>query len=86
MENDSSRRHHTNYLSNQQVIHKCLLTYEDILSNMPFSWYVDRVGESVNRKGFSISRKEIVKAVYYFMKDKIDICPHCYNGCLKEKS
>ena len=76
-------RHHSKYVSNQQVIHKCLMTYKDILSNMPFSWYVDRVEESVKRKGYTISKEEIVKSVYYFLKDDINICPHCYDGTLK---
>ena len=86
MKDDTNRRHHTNYLSNQQVIHKCLLTYEDIFLNMPFSWYVEKVSDSVNRKGFLISREEMVKTIHYFRKDKQDICPYCYDGCLKEKS
>ena len=50
---------------------------------MPFSWYVDRVEESVKRKGYTISKEEIVKSVYYFLKDDIIICPHCYDGTLK---
>ena len=47
---------------------------------MPFSWYVDRVDESVCRKGYTIDRGEIVKTIAHFLKDKIKICPHCYNG------
>ena len=73
-------RHHSKYVSNQEVIHKCLITYIDILSNMPFSWYVDRVDESVCRKGYTIDRGKIVKTIAHFLKDKIKICPHCYNG------
>ena len=40
----------------------------------------DRVDESVCRKGYTIDRGEIVKTIAHFLKDKIKICPHCYNG------
>ena len=54
------KRHHSKYLSEQDVIHKCLMTYMDVLSNMPFSWYVDRVHESVGRKmGVRVDRESI---------------------------
>ena len=37
-------RHHSKYVSHQDVIHKCLSTYYgELFQNMPFIWYVDRV-------------------------------------------
>ena len=70
-----SNRHHSKYVSHQDVIHKCLSTYYgELFQNMPFVWYVDRIEESVRRKGFlKISRVEIAEAVLHFLKDKIDV-------------
>jgi len=76
-------RHHSNYVSSQQVIHKCLITYQGIFRNMPFGWYVQNVYDSVNRKGYNVSLEEVVKTVHHFLKDDINICPHCYDGTLK---
>ncbi len=71
-------QHHAKpYVSNQQIIHKCLLTYQEISSNMPFNWYVERVEGSINRKGVIIERNEIINTVYYFLKFDYDLCPHC---------
>ena len=84
----SNKRHHSNYVSNQDVIHKCLTTYYgELFQNMPFVWYVDRVQESTVRKGFNIPRIEIAQTVRHFLqqKDGFDICPHCLNGIIKEK-
>ena len=79
-------RHHSKYVSNQDIIHKCLNTYMDVLSNMPFSWYVGRVYESVVRKmGVKISKEEVIKFLEHFLEDNIVICPHCLNGTKKEK-
>ena len=80
-------KHHSNYFSTQDVIHKCLSTYYgEMFQNMPFVWYVDRVEESVRRKGFfKVTRIEIAETVHHFLKDKINICPHCLDGILKEK-
>ena len=73
------KRHHSKYLSEQDVIHKCLMTYMDVLSNMPFSWYVDRVHESVGRKmGVKVSRNLVQITLAHFLEGKIDFCPHCY--------
>lgn len=74
-------RHHSKYVSNQDIIYKCLQTYYgEIFQNMPVQWYVDRVHESVGRKvGATISREEVEKTVCYFLRDKIDFCEHC-NG------
>ncbi len=72
-------RHHNKYVSNQDIIMKCLNTYADVLHNMPIQWYVDRVYESVVRKvGVKIKREEVEATVCYFMRDKIDYCRHCY--------
>ena len=78
-------RHHSKYVSNQDVIHKCLSTYYgELFQNMPFVWYVDRVEESVQRKvGCQISREEVARTVHHFLRDKIEICPHCLDGVLK---
>lgn len=73
------KRHHSKYLSEQDVIHKCLMTYMDVLSNMPFSWYVDRVHESVGRKmGVRVGRELVQTTLAHFLRGKIDFCPHCY--------
>ena len=82
------KRHHDTYVSNQDVIHKCLTTYyEELFQNMPFVWYVDRVQESTVRKGFNIPRLEIAQTVHHFLKGKIkDVCPHCLDGIKKENN
>ena len=49
---------------------------------MPFGWYVQNVYDSVNRKGYNVSLEEVVKTVHHFLKDDINICPHCYDGIL----
>ena len=82
-----NNQHHSKpYLSNQQIIHKCLLTYQEISSNMPFTWYVERVEGSINRKGFVIDREEIINTVYYFMKFERNICPYCKGSGEGEKN
>ena len=81
-------KHHSKYVSTQDVIHKCLSTYYgELFQNMPFVWYVDRVQESTVRKGFNIPRIEIAQTVRHFLqqKDGFDICPHCLDGIIKEK-
>ena len=76
MSDDS--RHHTNYVSEQQVVFKCTLTYLNIFSNMPLQWYVQNVYDSVNRKGYSLPYEDIQQWVGYFLKDEIKYCGHCY--------
>ena len=77
--NDEKHRHHAGYVSEQDVIHKCLNTYLNLFSNMPFSWYVDRIHESVGRKvGVKVSRELVQQTVAHFLKGKIDFCPQCY--------
>jgi len=83
---EESKRHHFKYVSNQDVIQKCLSTYYgEMFQNMPFVWYVDRVQESTVRKGFNIPRLEIAQTLHHFLKDKINVCPHCLDGIIKEK-
>ncbi len=83
-----SSKHHSKYVSNLDVIHRCYMTYKDVLQTMPFIWYVDRVEESVVRKGFYISRKEIIQTVSHFYQQETQqenkICPHCYGTGKKE--
>ena len=81
MNNDS--RHHTNYVSEQQVVFKCTNTYFDIFSNMPLQWYVQNVYDSVNRKGYTIPYEDIQQWVGYFLKDRIEFCEHCYGKVVK---
>ena len=32
--------------------------------------------------GFNVSLEEVVKTVHHFLRDDINICPHCYDGTL----
>ena len=78
MNENINKRHHTNYVSNQQVIHKCFMTYYDMFYNMPFQWYVQNVYDSCSRKGFNILQKEVEHTVKHFLKHEgREICPHC---------
>jgi len=74
-----TKRHHSNYVSNQQVIHKCFTTYyEELFQNMPFQWYVQNVYDSCSRKGFNISYEEVETTVKHFLQQKgRTICLHC---------
>ena len=76
MSDDS--RHHTNYVSEQQVVFKCTLTYLNIFSNMPLQWYVQNVYDSVNRKGYNLPYEDVQQWVGYFLKDEIKYCEYCY--------
>ena len=58
---DNLKRHHAWYVSEPNVIHKCLSTYMDMFSNMPAEWYINSVYYSCNRKGYNPSRVEIAK-------------------------
>ncbi len=74
----ADHRHHSKYVSHQDVIHKCLLTYWDIFQIMPLQWYVMNVHDSTNRKGYDISKEEVESTLAHFLKGKIDFCPHCF--------
>lgn len=54
-------RHHTNYVSEDNVLHKCLITYLEMFSNMPPAWYIQNVRDSCNRKGYDVPIEDIVK-------------------------
>ena len=54
-------RHHSKYVSEANVIHRCLMTYLDMFSNMQPEWYINSVYYSCNRKGFHPTRKDIAK-------------------------
>ena len=73
------RRHHAGYVSNQDVIHKCFLTYYgELFKNMPFQWYVQNIHESCSRKGFQIPIEEVETTVKHFLKKEgRHVCPHC---------
>ena len=58
---DNLKRHHAKYVSEPNVIHRCLATYMDMFSNMPAEWYINSVYYSCNRKGFNPTREEIAR-------------------------
>ena len=47
---DTLKRHHSGYVSEANVIHRCLATYMDMFSNMAAEWYITSVYYSCNRK------------------------------------
>ena len=61
---DIKHRHHSGYVSEANVIHRCLMTYMDMFSNMPAEWYIDSVYYSCSRKGYFPTRLEVAK---YFL-------------------
>ena len=58
---DNLKRHHAKYVSEPNVIHRCLATYMDMFSNMPAEWYINSVYYSCSRKGYFPSRVDIAK-------------------------
>ena len=54
-------QHHSRYVSEPNVIHKCMATYLEMFSNMPPEWYINSVYYSCNRKGYHPTRKDIAK-------------------------
>ena len=77
--NHDAIRHHTNYVSEQHVIHKCLGTYLDIFRNMPLEWYITSVYDSVSRKGYNIPYERVRFEVNYMINGPriLKSCPHC---------
>ena len=72
------KQHHSKYVSHQDIIHKCFLTYYEMFPNMPFQWYVQNVYDSTNRKGFNILIEEVESTVKHFLEGQgRKICPHC---------
>ena len=57
-------QHHSGYVSEPNVIHKCMATYLEMFSNMSPEWYINSVYYSCSRKGYFPSRVEVAK---YFM-------------------
>ena len=76
-----SKRHHSNYVSNQDAIHKCFITYYDeLFQNMPFQWYVQNIHDSCARKGFIIPIEEVEDTVKHFLQQRgRTICTHCWD-------
>ena len=58
---DKSNRHHSKYVSEDNVAHRCLMTYLDMFSNMPPDWYIQNVYDSCSRKGYKVSMFNIAK-------------------------
>ena len=54
-------QHHSKYLSPDNVIHRCLMTYLDIFSNAQPEWYITNVYDSCSRKGYEVSMLDIAK-------------------------
>jgi len=53
--------HHSKYVSPDNVIHKCLMTYLDIFSNAQPEWYITNVYDSCSRKGYEVRLESIAK-------------------------
>ena len=62
-------RHHSKYVSTSNAIHKCLMTYMDMFSNMPPEWYINSVYYSCNRKGFRPTREEIARLLVLYRSE-----------------
>ena len=66
---DTSSRHHSKYVSGDNVAHRCLMTYLDISRNMPPEWYVQNVYDSCNRKGYDVPMESIAKLFVLYRPD-----------------
>ena len=66
---EDKTRHHSKYVSESNVIHRCLMTYLDMFSNMQPEWYINSVYYSCNRKGFHPTRKDIAKLFVLYRPD-----------------
>ena len=72
------KQHHAGYVSHQDIIHKCFLTYYEMFPNMQFQWYVQNVYDSANRKGYIIDQSEVETTVKHFLEGHgRKVCPHC---------
>ena len=58
---DKSSRHHSKYVSGDNVAHRCLMTYLDMFSNMSPDWYIQNVYDSCSRKGYDVPMLSIAK-------------------------
>ena len=48
-------RHHSKYVSEYNVIHKCLMTYLEMFPNMSPNGMIQTVYDSCSRKGYEVS-------------------------------
>ena len=53
-------------VSKPYAIHKCLMTYLDMTSNMTPNWYIQNVYDSCNRKGYHATVEEISKLLVLY--------------------
>ena len=53
--------HPETFASATNAIHKCLMTYLNLTSNMTPNWYIQNVYDSCNRKGYHATVEEIAK-------------------------
>lgn len=58
---DTKFRHHSKYVSDANVIHRCLLQYLDMFPNMMPNGMIQTVYDSCNRKGYKVSMLDIAK-------------------------
>lgn len=56
-----SIRHPELFDGRVNAIHKCLMTYLNMTSNMPPKWYIYNVKDSCVRKGYEVSVEELCK-------------------------
>ena len=49
------------FVSQANAIHKCVMTYLNMTSNMPPKWYIQNVYDSCNRKGYTVTLEEVIK-------------------------
>ena len=58
--------HPETFASKDNAIHKCLMTYLNMTSNMPPKWYIHNVYDSCNRKGYAATVEEISKILVLY--------------------
>ena len=54
-------RHHSKYVSPDNVIHKCLMTYLEMFPNMSPNGMIQTVYDSCSRKGYEVSMLDVAK-------------------------
>ena len=80
------KKHHSKYVSPQDVIHKCFLTYYDIFHNMPFDWYTQNVHDSCARKGVIIPKLLVEVTIRHFLKNyDREFCDSCSQEIREKK-
>ncbi len=58
---DNSDRHHSKYVSGNNVAHRCLMSYLNMFPNMSPNGMIQTVYDSCNRKGYEVSMLTIAK-------------------------